>query len=393
MLKKIRGFFGRISAPLLLLLVAAVIFDALFLTRLGGLLPTQSEQAQNIGVATKSQVIEESIFLPQKVLQLTANHFWQGNVTLLRLVSVLVVAVTILAFYRVLQKWHTTRVAILATLLFAGSTYVLHEGRTAAQGVGYLSVFPILLLIGTWLKSKRYVYRLPLASFLVALLLYVPGVWVFVLASAVFFQKRIRLAWKFVDTRHRLLSVGIFAIAMLPLLYTWVRRPGQSLQWLGVGENLTLGDVLTNLISIPKALLYSGINDPSVWVVGTPILDVFTLAMLILGIAGYVNGHHPLRARLLIGYALLSVLQICAGEVSIGVIIPLIYIVAANGIARMLQSWFVVFPKNPVARNVGVFLIAIAVVFVVRYHTIRYFDAWPSIDATKNSLSMVQYKQ
>lgn len=384
---------GRISAPMLFLTISVVIFGALYLIRLGGLLPTQSEQAQNIGVATKSQLIRDSVFLPQKVVQLSANHFWQGNVTLLRLVSVLVVAITLLAFYRVLQKWHTTRVAILATLLFAGSTYVLHEGRSAVQEVGYLSVFPILLLIGTWLKSKRYVYRLPLASLLVGLLLYIPGVWIFLTVSALFFQKRIRLAWKFVDTRHRLLSVGAFTVTIIPLLYTWVRYPGQSLRWVGIGEDLAPGAALTNLISIPRSLLYSGINDPSVWVVGTPILDIFTLAMLVLGIAGYISGHHPLRARLLVGYTMLSVLLIGAGEVSIGIVIPLIYIVAANGIARMLQSWFVVFPKNPVARNAGVVLIACAVLFVVRYHTIRYFDAWPTIDATKNALSMVQYKQ
>lgn len=392
MFKKTKKLFARVAVPALFVVATIAILGVLLLPRLGGLVPTNSEQANLIGVDNKRQLVENVIFLPQKSVQYALDILDPGNVTLLRAVSVIVAVVSIAAMFRVLQKWHTTRVAVIGTALYTASTFLIHDARSAYQHVGYLVVLPLLLLIGTWLKSKRYVYRLPLAAWLVALLLYIPGVWLFVASAGIVFRKRLVLAWRFVDRRHRITAVAVSLVTLIPLAVGFALNPRQANEWMGFSVDLTPKEALVNLVNIPVDLFYNGLSNPAVWVVGTPIIDVFTAAMFILGSAAYLKGGHPLRARLLVGFAVLSCLLIVLDIVTIGIVVPAVYIVASNGIANMLQSWFVVFPKNPVARNTAVALIVIAMIFVARYHVVRYYDAWPSIQATKDALSMVQYR-
>jgi hypothetical protein len=177
---------------------------------------------------------------------------------------------------------------------------------------------------------------------------------------------------------------------LLPLLFAVFKYPNQVVALAGYSNDLTLLQICKNLITIPADIFINGPNTPGTWVVGTPIVDIFTATMFLLGLIAYTRGHHPLRMRLLVGYLVLSSLLVALGIATLGLIVPVIYIFAANGIANMLQSWFVVFPRNPIARNIGLVIIIAAVLLTARYHVIRYYDAWPSIKATQSTLSVVQ---
>jgi hypothetical protein len=48
----------------------------------------------------------------------------------------------------------------------------------------------------------------------------------------------------------------------------------------------------------------------------------------------------------------------------------------ATGIAYMLHEWFKVFPHNPIARSIGIIVIAIAILLTSVYQTRSYFVAW-----------------
>ncbi len=390
MIRKFKKFAAQYGVATLTVLVTLLIVGLIVLPKLGGLVPTASEQAKVIGVNSREQLLENIAFFPQKIVQVGLHKLDEGNVTLLRASSVLIVAVSLLALFSVLSKWHTKRVAFLSCFLFITSSYVLHDARSANQEVAYLAAIPFLLLIGTWLKSKRNVKKLPIAALLVALLLYSPGVWLLVGVSAVVFRKRLVLAWRFVGARLQIATIVMFSAPLLPLLYAVFKYPNQVVALAGYSSDLTLLQFCKNLASIPVDVFINGPNTPSTWVVGTPILDIFTATMFLLGFVAYIRGHHPLRMRLLVGYLVLSSLLVALGVATLGLILPVIYIFAANGIANMLQSWFVVFPRNPIARNIGLVIIIAAVILTARYHVIRYYDAWPSIEATQSALSVVQ---
>jgi hypothetical protein len=390
MIRKFKKFAAQYGVVVLTVLMTLLVVGLILLPRLGGLVPTNSERAHIIGVSTRDQLLEQVAFLPQKVVQFGLHKIDEGNVTLLRASSVLIVVISLVALFSVLSKWHTKRVAFASCFLFITSSYVLHDARDANQQVAYLAVIPLLLLVGTWLKSKRNVKKLPIAAFLVALLLYSPGVWLLVGASAIVFRKRLLLAWRFVGTRLQLATILMFFGPLLPLFFAVFKYPNQVVALAGYSNDLTLLQICKNLITIPADIFINGPNTPGTWVVGTPIVDIFTATMFLLGLIAYTRGHHPLRMRLLVGYLVLSSLLVALGIATLGLIVPVIYIFAANGIANMLQSWFVVFPRNPIARNIGLVIIIAAVLLTARYHVIRYYDAWPSIKATQSTLSVVQ---
>jgi hypothetical protein len=64
-------------------------------------------------------------------------------------------------------------------------------------------------------------------------------------------------------------------------------------------------------------------------------------------------------------------------------LIPLLYVFVATGIAYLLKEWLKVFPRNPVARNFGIGLLVIAIVTSVVYNVRAYYVAWPHAATTK----------
>jgi hypothetical protein len=174
----------------------------------------------------------------------------------------------------------------------------------------------------------------------------------------------------------------------VPLIYGLARFPSQIVDWLGFSslEFFSVSTILNQLLEIPKQLLMRGPDQPSLWLVGTPVLDVFTGSMALLGIYSYYRGPHPLRARLLLGLSLACTLIFTFGSfATVAILMPIIYILVANGLANMLQSWFTVFPKNPFARNVGVAILSIAVAITCAFHVQRYYEAWANAPATRDA--------
>jgi hypothetical protein len=110
-----------------------------------------------------------------------------------------------------------------------------------------------------------------------------------------------------------------------------------------------------------------------------PFLDIFTVAMLILGF--YYLDHEISRSLtqfLIFGLiALLLILSINPLPGFSVVLIPFIYTLVAAGIVMLFSQWYEIFPKNPIAR-MAVFLPTVFLLgAVVWYHHTRYFVAAP----------------
>jgi hypothetical protein len=130
-------------------------------------------------------------------------------------------------------------------------------------------------------------------------------------------------------------------------------------------------------------LFVSGPHQPALWLGRAPILDVFTLAMCIIGL--YFYGLHPRASRTkLLGSLFLigAVLVALAGPVGLSLLVPILYIIAATGITYLIKEWLKVFPLNPLARGLGLGLVALAVTLACAYNLRAYFVAWPHNDNT-----------
>jgi hypothetical protein len=88
----------------------------------------------------------------------------------------------------------------------------------------------------------------------------------------------------------------------------------------------------------------------------------------------------------LIGFVLVGI----SGPVPLSLLVPLLYMGIATGLAYLLHEWLKIFPNNPLARGVGLGLIIVAVAISCTYNYRAYFIAWPNADATKTTF---QYRR
>lgn len=338
--------------------------------------------------ASLGQIKQHILFAPSKTLQFLFLKFFDNDI-LIRLASVICGVVAVILLYVLLRKWYTTRVSLFTIALFATSTWFLHTSRTADHDVLFLSVVPTLLLSCLWLLAKNNNRTLPFVAALGALLLYIPGSWLLIFGGSVVFRKYILKAFERIPKKQRLVSFGIFSLGILPLIYSFIINPSQLIEWLGYDNTqpLNIQTFVNNVVHFANGLVWHGPHDAGSWLIGTPVLDIFTIIMAVLGLYAYRVGYYPAREKLV--FSLLggcTILIIFGGVASISLIIPVVYLLVANGIAYMLQSWFTVFPRNPVARPIGVAVVAVIVSVSCFYNLQRYFVAWPQHPNTKPAL-------
>lgn len=373
-------------------LVAGVLGAALLLllVRLLSHVPYAAyEQAQRLGSANLSAIKEDALYAPIKALQLGILKYTEND-AYIRLASVAVAVVAAWLLYAMVRKWHTRRVSLLTSAMFISSTLYLQLGRSANLEVLYLTVLPLLLLICMWLLNKQNNKKLPLAGLLLGFALYIPGTWLFVVLGAIFLRKIIIRTIKTMSWKIRLASAGTILVVIAPLIYSLASNPTNIVTWLGFNKDqeLTISAIGQHVLDIPNQLFFNGIDNPATWLHGTPIFEIVSVAMIIMGLYAYRAGFYPAREKLVFGSIIVSVLLIGLGNVAtIALLVPVLYIVIANGLAYMLQSWFAVFPKNPVARPLGIALLTIVVIASCSYQLQRYFVAWPQADATQKALT------
>lgn len=333
-------------------------------------------------------VLGNPFYLPlqlvRSVLFVAANDY---GAVIGRLPNALFGVLAVISFAYVIWRWHGRRTAVFATALFATSAWVLHVSRIASFDVLYLCALPVLLATGVLLQkhaNRAIVLYVSLISWIG--LLYVPGM-VWLVLITVYWQRdalvdswgHCRALWQ------RALSLMLIAIS-LPLLFINLARPGQLIAWIGAPDQWEAPLMLMKqFVAVGVHLFVRGPQYPEIWLDKVPILDIFTLAMAVIGIYFYLRHLKAFRTQMLLSYVVAAWLLVAVhGAVGLSLMVPLAYIAVAAGIAYLLREWLQVFPRNPFARGLGIALISLAVVVSCAYNIRSYFVAWPNNETTKS---------
>lgn len=382
-----RVSLGKVWTALSSLLIAGLgIFLVLFVgldSHIAGYSPAEVEAAR--AVQSLPSIIENPVNAPHKVVtwafaQLTIDPVLAG-----RLASATFATLALLLFYVATRMWHGKRVAFLATLLLGTSSWFLLTARSSDPNVSASLAVTLLALSGYWMSlhfRSMWSYVAVVAS--LALMVYVPGmVWLVLLGLILrgrgIFQAMARNlpAWKLATLVALLL---VFVIA--PIAYAGARDMHVLLALLGAP------DELPRIMDVPQNLgwgllsLFGWQHTPSAFSVGKlPLMDVVSVALALLGLVYYAAKLSLERTRLLIGVLLLGLMLLSIGSpAGYAYLLPVVYFLAAGGIAYLLMRWLEVFPRNPLARGIGITLLALVIGFAVFYNLRAYFVAAPHAD-------------
>ncbi len=386
-MNKQQNFLQRYWRLILLATGIAVLAYFLLFRQLGGLThayssPELASQAQASSLRT---IVTNPVNAPYSLLVWIGLRLGHHSLLITRIAAAVVAIGMAVLFYWVALHWYSKRVALVSSVLFVSSSSFLHIGR---YGTALILQMATLVLIATVLLHRRAQNETLTAYIIVAILalcLYVPGIFWFELLGLVLLHRHIWRLFRRLGRLHSTLIVLLGLGLVVPIVLAGSQHLSVFQQVLALPEHLpTIRTVWQHARQLGEAIVYRGYYSPDFWLFGAPLLNIAEIVLFLTGIFVVARPPHLRGNYYLAGAVLLSViLNLLGGNATIVMLIPLIYLVVAAGIYYLLDQWMTIFPRNPIAQALGVGLICIVASFSVYYHIQAYYIAWPQAPETK----------
>ena len=390
-------FIPRLSIELIGGIIIFVLAASLFIWRLASLTYGQinyHEHTTNLIIANQTSWwkiilnINGPYYLTLYVFRLISH-----DLVLFRLVSVMIGILTAVVIYWLVSQWHGYKIGLMTAAIYITDFGVLSITRQASPLSASLLI-PLGLLASMMAINRWQDYRGLLAlSITTGLLLYIPGALWLVLAISVLNIKKLKIIWRDLSIRQRLIITTSLIILLIPLGYQLGHNytNHQLAYWLGYGLNgkiTALKSYGLNLIKTPSSLFFYSTTLPASLSLGhLPLLPIAITVLSLIGFYCYITRLSNYRWLNIIFLFVISWVVISFGVLSVYVLLPLAAIAAGTGLAFMLREWYSVFPRNPYARYAGISLIIAIVAFTCIFSLRSYFVAWANDPATQINYS------
>jgi hypothetical protein len=252
----------------------------------------------------------------------------------------------------------------------------------------------ILMLLGAVVWHHRSPRWHPHLTYLViaafGILAYVPGMIWFELIIAIVVHRGILRHWKRSALMGRITWLGVGLLLLAPLAASVLMHPHLLLSWLGFPTDF--GSLRNLPVATIKTILAVGVRSNGtalLWVGHSALLGAVELILGALGVYYYVYQERSLRSLLLTVSGIAGIVLVALnGGVSIACIIPIAYLLVAGGLNHFMGEWLAVFPRNPIARFSGIFVVCVMLFFSVFYQVRSYFIAWPHNAETRSTFDI-----
>lgn len=321
---------------------------------------------------------------PHKLLTLLLTEL-SPSVRSVRVVSMMFATATAIAMFYMLKHWHKPQTAVLTTAAFAGSAIVLAVGRLGTPVVTVMSFYAFAGLL-LWDLHTRSNKAAPIVVLMaLAALLYVPGFVWFALIVGIVYGGRLRVLFRHIRLRTVLFGTLLAILLIVPLVHGFVREAGTINEWLLLPPHLDWAQVPRSILRVPSAFIYRMPTEPLVNVGRLPVFDVASGLLFLVGLNAYRQKLRLDRTRVMLGSALVAVIIGALGQTLLAVVflLPFAFSVIAAGIEYLLDEWYAVFPRNPLARSFGLIIITSTILFSTYYQLTRFFVVWPQAPETR----------
>ena len=309
-----------------------------------------------------------------------------------RLASVIIALLVVFAVYILVSSWHGYKIGILASVIVVFNLGLLSVGREATPLVSQLLLFVALLLAIAVLNRKPSLIGLILLMFVLAGAFYLPGgIWV-ALVGIVLVWRAITSAFKAQKLTTKILTVLLPLVLLVPLAYQLIAhyQNAQLKTWLGynLGNKLSTAghNFLLNFIRVPGDLFFHSDGLSSALSIGhLPVLPITFSVLFLLGLISYLTRLANWRWRSVLILMAAGWLISSFGIISPLALLPLVSVTTGTGIAFLLKEWYSIFPRNPIARNLGLMIMFLVIGLGAVYGARSYFVAWANDPATTSS--------
>ena len=386
MLAKFRNTLFSFWQPLVSASAIVTLLVILLSYRLGSLVPglSGSEIAELHLSQSLHDIIRNPVNGPYKICLYLASKIGLANLINIRFVSVIFGTLAAVLFYMIIRKRYSLRLSLLGTILFSTSSWYLHVSRLVDVSVLMYAILALIysgLLIRDYRHKKLSIFILVTVS---CFILYIPGMDWFILLGLIWERKYIISIVKSTPLVF-LLIICLWVTALLsPLGYSLIYDYRLVLTLIGAPGHLPgIREYFHNFLEIPINIFVRGPQNPMFWLGRLPLLDIFSSVMFILGAYTLLVEWRQEFNRVILSYILLALVLVAFnGPVNITILLPFVYFIVIAGLWFLLQQWLSVFPRNPIARALGICLIVIAIGTASYYHFYSYFIAWPHNPAT-----------
>lgn len=309
----------------------------------------------------------------------------------LRLSSVICGLLTVVIVYWIAREWHGYKIGLLSAAVILLNFGFLAVSRQATPNVSQLLMLAGLLAAILLIKRENAKYGLPVLAFVCAMAFYVPGGFWFALAAIWLVRKDIYSARLNFSKKQLSAMTAVFFALIAPLGYLLIRDYSNYRleNWLGYGlsgKPHALHSIGVNLINTPLDLFVRSSNLPAGLSLGhMPLLPVTFTLLVALGLYSYITLLRNWRWQSVLLLIAIAWLLSGFGLVTPLAVLPLLALCAGTGTAYLLKQWYVVFPRNPLARSAGILVIFSVILFTGLVAARSYIVAWANDPETLSS--------
>lgn len=388
-MRKLWNTVFAMGRPFLLAVAGLLVVVVLFVYKLDTLTPGVSQAEVDTYNSTRSlgMILDNGVDAPYRSAVFLSTKAI-NNLFGLRLVGAALGVLTVVIFYLIAKKLYVRSVALATTAMFAASSLLLTVTRLATPNVMLLSLLAIVAAGYLVRFHGRSGFAWILASAVIGLSLYVPGMIIFIAIGAIWQFAKSKRSFESLAPAIIIICPAILSLLAAPLIISLIREPQLWRDYIGLPSALQAPlEMIKDIARAAASLFIMSPKNPVIWLGRQPVLDVFSTVLFLFGCWTLVKRRKLDRFWTILGiFAITFLLTGLTGNLLfIVLLLPFLFITTGFGLQELLDQWYRVFPRNPIARYAGLCLVIIAVLLSINFQLRRYFVAWPNSQDTKQA--------
>ncbi|MBL8159608.1 glycosyltransferase family 39 protein [Candidatus Saccharibacteria bacterium] len=345
--------------------------------QLGSVPPGFNREEIGSAIAAGSLSIDSASFVnvPYYLLQKASLGVFGPSALGIRLPSIILAMLMAAAVFVLLRQWFGQNTAVVGTILTVTASQFLMESRAGNPDIVYSLWTAALLataaLVNRQRKGQQFWFWL--FCLVAGLSLYTPffAIILIVMGIGMALSRQSRGLLEEVGQGTLTLGGLTFAAVIAPLVYGIYKHPQQAFELIGATQLASAAQTQEHLHFLLQSLFSLVPNDERLLI---PALSLPGLLLALYGL--YKSFRHFGNIRYAITVLLLGVslvLFIFVPDAPFALLFVPIKLLVIFGLHAFISNWYSLFPRNPYARIMALFPLALLLMVMVQFHYTRYF--------------------